>query len=104
MSDPLTEQTGLTAEQRSQRGSIGAYSLWAQIEDPSAHTAPAREAFLSRFEKQVDPQGVLAPEERARRAESARRAYFQRLALASSKARSRKAASRRKGGGARDAA
>jgi len=42
---------------------------------------------LDRFEREVDPDGVLPPEERRRRAEHARKAYFLRLALASSKAR-----------------
>ncbi|MGH3574069.1 MAG: hypothetical protein ACRDUW_19985 [Pseudonocardiaceae bacterium] len=43
--------------------------------------------MLARFERQVDPDNTLAPAERARRAEAARRAHMQRLALASSKAR-----------------
>jgi hypothetical protein len=38
-------------------------------------------------------------QERARRAQHARKAYFQRLALASSKARAAKAGARRNGGG-----
>ncbi|HET9255759.1 MAG TPA: hypothetical protein VFO16_11215 [Pseudonocardiaceae bacterium] len=48
---------------------------------------------LARFEREADPDGVLEPAERARRAQAARRAHMQRLALASSKARhARKAA------------
>jgi hypothetical protein len=50
-------------------------------------TAAARKAFADRFEREVDPDGVLSPAERARRAESARKAHFTRLALASSRAR-----------------
>jgi hypothetical protein len=42
---------------------------------------------MERFEREVDPGGTLAPEDRARRAESARKAYFLRLALKSAKAR-----------------
>lgn len=42
---------------------------------------------MQRFEREVDPDGILAPDERARRAESKRRAYFQRLALKSAHAR-----------------
>jgi hypothetical protein len=52
------------------RARMAAYALHAQISDPTKHTAPARAAFLSRFEREVDPDGVLDPEERARRAES----------------------------------
>jgi hypothetical protein len=42
---------------------------------------------MAKFEREVDPDGVLPPDERARRAEHKRRAYFQRLALKSAKAR-----------------
>ncbi len=66
---------------------MAAHALHARVVDPAAHTAPAREVFLSRFEREVDPEGVLEPQERARRAEHAKKAYFTRLALASSKAR-----------------
>ncbi|MGF2945831.1 hypothetical protein ACQV26_11935 [Mycobacterium sp. Lab-001] len=38
----------------------------------------------------VDPDGELTPEERARRAEHARKAHFKRLALKSAKARRRR--------------
>jgi hypothetical protein len=72
------------------RARIAAHVLHAQISDEAEHTAPARAAFLSRFEREVDPDGLLAPEERARRAEHARKAYFLRLALASRKARANK--------------
>ncbi len=80
-----------TPEQRSLRARIGAHALHAQVVDPAAHTAPARAAFLDRFEREVDPDGALPPAERARRAEHAKRAYFARLALASAKARRRSA-------------
>ncbi|BCL23462.1 hypothetical protein GCM10017668_53050 [Streptomyces tuirus] len=96
----------MSAAERSLRAQIAAHTLWANCDDPSAHTAPARKAFLDRFEREVDPDGTLTTEERARRADHARRAYFKRLALASSRARAAKAAVRRatKGGGGRDAA
>lgn len=45
----------------------------------STNTAPATAAFLARFEREVDPAGVLPPDVRAKRAEAARRAYFIRL-------------------------
>ena len=51
-------------------------------------------AALDRFDKQVDPDGVLTPQERAKRAESARKEYYTRLAFLSAQAR------RRKGGAA----
>lgn len=71
------------------RGRIGAFVLHSR-HDSGELTAPARAAFLSRFESEVDPDGLLSPEERARRAEYARKAYFARLARASAKARREK--------------
>jgi hypothetical protein len=50
----------------------------------------ARQAFLDRFEREVDPDGTLPPAERARRAEHARKAYFAKLALKSAQARRRR--------------
>lgn len=72
------------------RARMAAHLLHAHISDEAEHTAPARAAFLSRFEREVDPDGVLDPEERARRAEHAKKAYFLKLALASRKARADK--------------
>src|SRR4051794_15124263 len=66
---------------------IGAASLHAKVANATQHTAPARAAFNSRFEREVDPDGVLPPEERARRAAHARRAHFQRMALKSAQLR-----------------
>ncbi len=77
---------GLTPEQRAMRARIGAYALHAK-HDPRETTALGRAAFLARFERAVDPEGVLTEQERACRAEAARRAYFTKLALASSRAR-----------------
>jgi hypothetical protein len=59
--------------------------------DSREHTTPARAAFLARFEDEVDPDRVLSPTERERRAEHARKAYFTRLALASARARRQRA-------------
>jgi hypothetical protein len=48
--------------------------------DGTAGTRPAREAFLSRLERQGDRDGVLPPAERSRRAQHALRAHMLRLA------------------------
>lgn len=77
----------LTPEERRLRASIAANVRWSREKDRTAATAAATAASLARFEREVDPDGVLPPEERARRADNARRAYFQRLALKSSRAR-----------------
>lgn len=79
-------------QSRSLVGRIAANESWARTPNRSARTAPARAALLARFEREVDPDGLLDPVDRARRAEHKRRAYFQRLALRSAQAR-RKAAS-----------
>lgn len=71
------------------RGRIGAFRLHA-ARDPRISTSRARAAFLARFEAEVDPDGVLNPRERQRRALAARRAYFARLALRSAQARRRR--------------
>lgn len=72
------------------RGRFGAYESWAKTEDRTARTWPARKAMLDRFEREVDPDGVLSPQERAKRAEWARKAYMHRLALKSAAARRRR--------------
>ena len=79
----------LTPSERKLRAQLAAHESWARTDDPSARTAPARRAFLDRFERAVDPEGKLPPQVRARRAESARKAYFARLALKSAQARKR---------------
>jgi hypothetical protein len=81
---------------RVQRARLAAHVLHSRVSDPVAHTLAARTAFLDRFEREVDPDGVLPLAERARRAEHAKKAYFTRLALASSKSRGNKKARRSK--------
>ena len=76
--------SSLTPSERSLRAQIAAHESWAHTEDRSARTANARKAMLDKFETQVDPEGILPPAERARRAEHARKAHFQRLALTAS--------------------
>jgi hypothetical protein len=66
---------------------IAAEVSWARTQDRPARTRPARQAFLKRFERQVDPDGTLPPEERRQRAEHAKRAYMLQLAKRSAAAR-----------------
>jgi hypothetical protein len=58
---------------------IAAEISWARTADRTARTRPARQAFLAKFEKEVDPDGKLPPEDRARRANHALRAYMLQL-------------------------
>lgn len=72
-------------------GRIGGFARAAR-DDPREYTAPARSAFLDRFTREVDPDGLLPLAERERRASAARARYMSRLALASVDARRAKAA------------
>ena len=76
----------LTPAERSLRGRMGAYVVHARY-DPRQTTAPARAAFLKRFLDEVDPERLLPEPERLRRAASARKAYFTRLAFLASRRR-----------------
>lgn len=76
----------LTPTERSLRARLAAHSLHAKV-DSREHTAPARQAFMARFEDEVDPDRILPEAERRRRAGQAKKAYFARLALKSAKAR-----------------
>ena len=75
----------MTPGQRAMRARLGAHALHAS---GRTNTRPATAAFLARFAIEVDPDGQLDPEERERRARHARAAYFTRLALRASRARS----------------
>ncbi len=77
----------LSPAERQMRASLAAHVSWANTEDPTARTEQARRAFRERFEAEVDPDGILEPAERARRAEHARQAHYKRMALKSAKAR-----------------
>lgn len=76
----------LMPNQRALRARIEALALHAQ-RDPRETTIAARSAFLDRFSRQVDPDGILSPTERRRRAKAAKRAYMAGLALRSALAR-----------------
>jgi hypothetical protein len=66
---------------------IAANSRWANTDNRTAATAAARAAFLARFDREVDPLGTLPPDERRRRAENAKRAFYARMSLAGRRAR-----------------
>jgi len=63
---------------------IAAEISWARTSDRAARTRPARETFLKRFEREVNPDGTLPPDERRQRAEHA---YMLQLAKRSATAR-----------------
>jgi hypothetical protein len=82
---------GLTRQQRSIRASIAAHTRWSR-EDPAANAARGQAGLLARFDREVrEADPGLSEAEYSRRAACAYRAHMARLALASSKARTRKA-------------
>lgn len=74
----------------SARGRLGAHTRWARENDRVAATEPARRAFMDRFEREVDPTGVLDPAERTIRAEHAMKAHMTRISLRAAAARKAK--------------
>jgi hypothetical protein len=80
---------------------IAANVRWSK-EDPTRQGEIMRAGLERRFLDEVDPNRLLPEAERIRRAESARKAFYQRLALASAKARRERSA--RRGGGGSNAA
>lgn len=51
----------------------------AGTHDPKAMTAAATRGLLARFEREADPDGILEPSERLRRAVALRRAHLIRI-------------------------
>lgn len=68
-------------------GRAGAHTSWARTDDRTARTRPGRDAYFARFEREVDPDGTLDPEERHRRARHLEKAHMARLSLKAAKAR-----------------
>jgi hypothetical protein len=76
----------MNPNERSNRARVAAFTMHSR-HDVRETSKPGRDAFLKRFETEVDPQGRLEPEERMRRAVAARRAYFSKLGAKSARAR-----------------
>ena len=72
-------ETSLTPAERSLRGTLASHQSWANTENRTERTAPARAALDQKFLDQAggDPK----------RAESLRKTYYARLAFLSAKAR-----------------
>jgi hypothetical protein len=88
--DPNDAATGgMTRDQRRRRARIAAELSWAATRDRTARTAPGTNAFLRRFEDQVDPDHELSDDQRQTMARHARRAYMLQLAERSARARRR---------------
>lgn len=82
----MSSSKNLTPAQRSMNARRAALKLHSQV-DSKEHLKPARSAFFDRFTQEVDPDGLLPPDERDRRAQRALKAHMLGLALKSSQAR-----------------
>lgn len=71
----------MSPDERSTFATLGAYTRLAQC-DPHEMTAQARRGWEDSWLRKADPDGVLAPAERARRAEALRLAHYARMRLA----------------------
>jgi hypothetical protein len=83
----MAASKNLTPGQRQTRSRQGSHVSWANTTDRTARTEPGRQGMRRKFEDEVDPERTLRPEERAKRAESARKAYFTRLSYMAVKPR-----------------
>lgn len=85
----------LSNDERSLRARIGAHARLA-THDARELTDAARQGFLKRFEREVDPEGELPEAEvRHRRAHHAMSAHMARLALRGAQRRREQAEARR---------
>ncbi|WP_410614861.1 WhiB family transcriptional regulator [Amycolatopsis sp. lyj-109] len=76
MENQSSKDHGLTPAQRSIRARIAAHTSWSRTEDRTERTAPARRAAPARFERLVDPDGVLDEVTRRQRADAQREHTF----------------------------
>lgn len=77
----------LPPAERTLRASIAAHTSWGNTLDRTARTASARQGLDAKFLREADGD--------PKRAESLRRAHFQRMALKSAQARRRRGATNR---------
>lgn len=80
----------MSQSERSLRGKLATHTGWANTVDRTARTAPgtkASPASVDYWLDKVDPDGQMTDQQRRAAADSARKAYFSRLAFASAKAR-----------------
>jgi hypothetical protein len=69
----------MTPEQRRLRAQIAANARWSKFMARGDQADTARAAIVARLERQVDPDGVLPPDEPARLVKAAARELSARL-------------------------
>jgi hypothetical protein len=81
----------MTPEERTRRARIAAHTRWGKTADRTAATEKARQGLRAKFEREADPDGVMAPADRETAAESLAKAHYLRMAAArSAKAKKRR--------------
>lgn len=68
-----------TPQERALNARIAAHTRWGRTEDRAQATAPARVGLRAKFEREVDPDGTLPPDEVARRADHLQQAHMLRM-------------------------
>ncbi len=79
----------MTPEQRRLRAQIAANARWSKFMAREDQADASRAAIFARLEHQVDPDGVLPPDERARLVKAAARELSARLNAAKARKRGR---------------
>jgi uncharacterized membrane protein len=82
----------VTPEQRCLRAQVAANTHWSRPMARADAADASRAAIFAHLERQVDPKGVLPPEERDRLVRSAARALAARLNSAKARKRPRRSA------------
>jgi hypothetical protein len=77
----------MTPEQRRLRAQIAANARWSKFMAREDQADAARSAIFARLERQVDPDGSLPPDERARLVRAAARELSARLNAAKARRR-----------------
>lgn len=75
----------MTPQQRSKLGGLAYHARHGS----QGLALAGQKGLMARFEREVDPDGSLAPEERQRRALAARRAHFTRIGIKGGKVKRR---------------
>jgi hypothetical protein len=84
-------ELSLSPSQKVMRARMGAFAQQRahNTQDTTAAAREAGPASIGWHERQVDPDGVLEPAERRRRAEAHKKEHFARLAFKSARSRSK---------------
>jgi hypothetical protein len=79
-----------STQDRALRARIAAAERWGRTSDRSQATEPARRGLRAKYERMADPDGRLAPDERAILVDHLLRAHMLRMSRASALARRRR--------------